>query len=68
VLRGRAEACHHKHETRSDPDGSAPIGKFPPPSAGRRQGDVDERCSAAVDRDVTGLGSHRTVVWVDVAC
>ena len=25
---------------------------------------MDERCSAAVDRDVTGLGSHRTVKTV----
>ena len=32
-----------------------------PHSAGRRQGDVDERYSAAVDRDGIGLGSHRSV-------
>jgi hypothetical protein len=30
-------------------------------SAGRRQGDVDERYSAPVDRDSIGLGSHRSV-------
>ena len=32
-----------------------------PHSAGRRQGGVDERYSAAVDRDGTWLGSHRSV-------
>ena len=32
-------------------------------SAARRQLCVDEGCSAAVDRDVTVLGSHRSVVW-----
>jgi hypothetical protein len=38
-----------------------------PHPAGRRQGDVDERYSAAVGRDGTGLGSHRSVGWVGVA-
>ena len=37
-----------------------------PHSGGRRQGNEDDRGSAAVDRDVTGLGSDRTVVWVNV--
>ena len=40
-----------------------------PHSAGRRQGDADERCRA--DRNATGLAGHRTdgaiVVWLDVA-
>ena len=35
--------------------------------AGRRQGDMDERCSVAVGKDGTGLDFHRSVVWVDVA-
>ena len=35
-------------------------GNFPH-SAGRRQGGEDERYSAAVDRDGTGLGSHPSV-------
>jgi hypothetical protein len=34
--------------------------------AWRRQGDVDSRCSTAEDRDGTGLGSHRSAVWVGV--
>ena len=29
--------------------------------------ETEHRCSAAVDRHVTGLGSYRTVVWFDVA-
>jgi len=37
-------------------------GSFPRP-AGRKQGDVDERYSAAVDRDGIGLGSHRS--WLE---
>ena len=39
-----------------------------PHSAGRRQGDVDEGHSAAVDRDGAGLGSHRSVAWTDRCC
>ena len=37
-------------------------------SAGRRQGDVDERYSAALDRDDIGLGSHRPVARTDRCC
>jgi len=36
------------------------LGSSPHP-AGRRQGDVDEHCSAIVDEDGIGLGSHRSV-------
>ena len=36
-------------------------------SAERRKGGVNEGCSAAVDRDGTGLESHRSVPWVDFA-
>ena len=54
-----------EHEDKSNPKGSEPIQDVD--SAGRRQGDVDERCSAAVDRKIIGLGSHRIVVWVEVA-
>ena len=42
-----------------------------PHSAGRRQGGVDEHCSAAVDKNGTVLGSHRSLVLVGdahVAC
>ena len=48
----------HYHETESDLDGSAPIGKFSP-HFWCRQGDVDECCSAAVGRDVSAPDFHQ---------
>ena len=37
-----------------------------PTLARRRQGGVDEQCSAAADRDGIGLVSHPSGIWVDV--
>jgi len=54
-------------EVKNDPDRSAPIGKFSSSCSVRMYGGRVERYSAAVDRDGTGLGSHRSVVWVGVA-
>ena len=39
-----------------------------PHPAGRRQGDEDERYSAAVDGDGIGLGSHRSVASTGRCC